>query len=259
MKRYHFHDTFGTEFNCTVFDPQDDFYQKWQDPNLADWTMFQIDGDKDIHFMFGLLQFCTPIEDSTDDKNVKSDDVIATKKNESVQSAVPERRPVIEPLPKPVDVDEELANDRYADTDEDEEASELLDYDEKQPHLTLADIMPEPEPFSLQPYIDGEKSDVDLPLELMQQVYDARAKIAAEYEAEERARYEARIAAEQPSHFAKVLATVVSLIVVLSVVIGFFSIAGAITFFFPLMGGAFTAMQAVAQGTPVAAAAGGGE
>lgn len=248
MKRYHYHDTFGTEFNCTVYDPQDDFYQKWQDKNLADWTMYQIDGDKDIHFMHGLLQFCTPIDDPTDDKNVKSDDVIAT-----------ERRPVIEPLPEPVDVEEELANDRYADTDEDEEAGEPLEYDEKQPHRTIADIMPEPEPFSLQPYIDGEKCAVDLPLELMQQVFDARAKITAQEEAEERARYEARIAAEQPSHLAKVLATVVSLIVVLSVVIGFFSIAGAITFFFPLMGGAFTAVQAVAQGTPVAAAAGGGE
>ena len=51
MKRYHYHDSFGTEFNCTVYDPQDDFYQKWQDPNLASWTMYQIDGDKDIHFM----------------------------------------------------------------------------------------------------------------------------------------------------------------------------------------------------------------
>ena len=104
--------------------------------------------------------------------------------------------------------------------------------------------MPEPEPFSLQPYIDGEKSDVDLPLELMQQVYDARAKIAAEYEAEERARYEAERAAQQPSKLAKVLATVVSLIVVLTIFIGFFSIAGAITFFFPLMGGAFVALHA---------------
>lgn len=258
MKRYHYHDTFGTEFNCTVYDPQDDFYQKWQDKNLADWTMYQIDGDKDIHFMKGLLQFCTPIDDSTDDKNVKSDDVIATENNELVQPAAPELRPVIEPLPEPVDVEEVLTNDPYASTD-DEEEGEPLEYDEKKPRLTIADIMPEPEPFSLQPYIDGEKSVVDLPLELMQQVFDARAKIIAEQEAEEKARYEARIAAEQPSHFAKVLATVVSLIVVLSVVIGFFSIAGAITFFFPLMGGAFTAVQAVAQGAPVAAAAGGGE
>ena len=207
--------------------------------------------------MKGLLQFCTPIEDSTDDKNVKSNDVIVSEKIEPVQSAAPERRPVIEPLPEPVDVEEELANDRYADTDEDEGAGEPLAYDEKQPRRTLADIMPEPEPFSLQPYIDGEKCAVDLSLELMQQVFDARAKITAQEEAEERARYEARIAAEQPSHFAKVLATVVSLIVVLSVVIGFFSIAGAITFFFPLMGGAFTAVQAVAQGAPVAAAGGG--
>lgn len=244
MKRYHYHDTFGTEFNCTVYDPQDDFYQKWQDKNLADWTMYQIDGDKDIHFMKGLLQFCTPIDDSTDDKKVKSDDVIATEKNEPVQPAAPEHRPVIEPLPEPVDVEEELTNDRYADTDDDEEEGEPLEYNEKQPRLTIADIMPEPEPFSLQPYIDGEKCAVDLPLELMQQVFDARAKITAQEEAEERARYEARKAAEQPSHFAKVLATVVSLIVVLSVVIGFFSIAGAITFFFPLMGGAFVALHA---------------
>lgn len=244
MKRYHYHDTFGTEFNCTVYDPQDDFYQKWQDKNLADWTMYQIDGDKDIHFMKGLLQFCTPIDDSTDDKNVKSDDVIATENNEPVQPAAPEHRPVIEPLPEPVDVEEELTNDRYADTDDDEEEGEPLEYNEKQPRLTIADIMPEPEPFSLQPYIDGEKCAVDLPLELMQQVFDARAKITAQEEAEERARYEARKAAEQPSHFAKVLATVVSLIVVLSVVIGFFSIAGAITFFFPLMGGAFVALHA---------------
>lgn len=244
MQRYHYHDTFGTEFNCTVYDPQDDFYQKWQDKNLADWTMYQVDGDKDIHFMYGLLQFCTPIDDSTDDKNVKSDDVIAAENNESLQPAAPEHRPVIEPLPEPVDVEEELANDRYADTDEDEEEDEPLEYDEKQPHRTIADIMPEPEPFSLQPYIDGEKCAVDLPLELMQQVFDARAKITAQEEAEERARYEARKAAEQPSHFAKVLATVVSLIVVLSVVIGFFSIAGAITFFFPLMGGAFVALHA---------------
>lgn len=244
MKRYHYHDTFGTEFNCTVYDPQDDFYQKWQDKNLADWTMYQIDGDKDIHFMYGLLQFCTPIDDSTDDKNVKSDDVIATENNEPVQPAAPEHRPVIEPLPEPVDVEEELTNDRYADTDDDEEEGEPLEYNEKQPRLTIADIMPEPEPFSLQPYIDGEKCAVDLPLELMQQVFDARAKITAQEEAEERARYEARKAAEQPSHFAKVLATVVSLIVVLSVVIGFFSIAGAITFFFPLMGGAFVALHA---------------
>lgn len=243
MKRYHYHDTFGTEFNCTVFDPQDDFYQKWQDKNLADWTMYQIDGDKDIHFMYGLLQFCTPIDDSTDDKNVKSDDVIATENNESVESAAPERRPVIEPLPEPVDVEEELTNDPYASTDDEEEV-EPLEYDEKKPRLTIADIMPEPEPFSLQPYIDGEKSDVDLPLELMQQVYDARAKIAAEYEAEERARYEAERAAQQPSKLAKVLATVVSLIVVLTIFIGFFSIAGAITFFFPLMGGAFVALHA---------------
>lgn len=243
MKRYHYHDTFGTEFNCTVFDPQDDFYQKWQDKNLADWTMYQIDGDKDIHFMYGLLQFCTPIDDSTDDKNVKSDDVIATENNESVESAAPEHRPVIEPLPEPVDVEEELTNDPYASTDDEEEV-EPLEYDEKKPRLTIADIMPEPEPFSLQPYIDGEKSDVDLPLELMQQVYDARAKIAAEYEAEERARYEAERAAQQPSKLAKVLATVVSLIVVLTIFIGFFSIAGAITFFFPLMGGAFVALHA---------------
>lgn len=257
MRRYHYHDTFGTEFNCTVYDPQDDFYQKWQDPNLADWTMFQMDGDKDIHFMKDLLKFCTPIEDATDDKNVKSEDVIATEKNEAVQPAAPERRPVIEPLPELIDVEEELTNDPYAnDEDEDEEAGEPLAYDEKQPRRTLADIMPEPEPFSLQPYIDGEKDELDLPVELMQQVYDARAKMAAEYEAEERARYEARIAAEQPSKFAKVLATVVSLIVVLSIVIGFFSIAGAITFFFPLMGGAFAAVQAVAQGAPVAAAGG---
>ena len=243
MKRYHYHDTFGTEFNCTVYDPQDDFYQKWQDKNLADWTMYQIDGDKDIYFMAGLLQFCTPIDDSTDDKNVKSDDVIATENNESVESAAPECRPVIEPLPEPVDVEEELTNDPYASTDDEEEV-EPLEYDEKKPRLTIADIMPEPEPFSLQPYIDGEKSDVDLPLELMQQVYDARAKIAAEYEAEERARYEAERAAQQPSKLAKVLATVVSLIVVLTLFIGFFSIAGAITFFFPLMGGVFVALHA---------------
>lgn len=244
MKRYHYHDTFGTEFNCTVYDPQDDFYQKWQDKNLADWTMYQIDGDKDIHFMKGLLQFCTPIDDSTDDKNVKSDDVIATENNEPVQPAAPERRPVIEPLPELIDVEEELANDRYADTDEDEEEAEPLEYDEKQPRLTIADIMPEPEPFSLQPYIDGEKCAVDLPLGLMQQVFDARAKIRAEQEAEERARYEAERAAQQPSKLAKVLATVVSLIVVLTIFIGIFSIAGAITFFFPLMGGAFVALHA---------------
>lgn len=256
MKRYHYHDTCGTEFNCTVYDPQDDFYQKWQDKNLADWTMFQIDGDKDIHFMKDLLQFCTPIEDSCDDKNVKSDDVIVTENNAPVQPASSEQRPVIEPLPEVVDVEEELANDPYASTG-DEEEGEPLEYDERKPHLTIADIMPEPEPFSLQPYIDGEKDELDLPVELMQQVYDARMKIIAEQEAEEKARYEARIAAEQPSKFAKVLATVVSLIVVLSVFIGFFSIAGAITFFFPLMGGAFAAVQAVAQGAPVAAAGGG--
>lgn len=208
--------------------------------------------------MKDLLKFCTPIEDASDDKNVKSNDVIATEKNESVQPAAPEHRPVIEPLPELIDVEEELANDPYASTeDEDEEEEELSEYDEKKPHLTIADIMPEPEPFSLQPYIDGEKDGLDLPDELLQQVFDARAKIAAEYEAEERARYEARMAAEQPSKFAKVLATVVSLIVVLSIVIGFFSIAGAITFFFPLMGGAFAAVQAVAQGAPVAATGGG--
>ena len=242
MKRYHYHDIFGTEFNCTVYDPQDAFYQKWSDPNLADGTMFKIDGDENIHFKKDLLQFCTPI-DEQHTASPDEDNVIVTENNAAVQPAAPEHRPVIEPLPELIDVEDELTNDPYA-SDEDEEEDEPLEYDEKKPHLTIADIMPEPEPFSLQPYIDGEKNCVDLPLELMQQVFDARAKITAQEEAEERARYEARIAAEQPSHFAKVLATVVSLIVVLTIFIGFFSIAGAITFFFPLMGGAFVALHA---------------
>lgn len=242
MKRYHYHDTFGTEFNCNVYEPQDAFYQKWRDPNLADWTMFKIDGDENIHFKKDLLQFCTPIDEL---RAASSDEghVIATENNEAVQHATPEYRPVIEPLPDLIDVEEELANDPYA-VSEDEEEDEPLESDERKPRLTIADIMPEPEPFSLQPYIDGEKDVLDLPVELMQQVFDARAKIIAEQEAEERARYEAERAAQQPSKFAKVLATVVSLIIVLTIFIGFFSIAGAITFFFPLMGGAFVALHA---------------